>query len=296
MERKTEKLPGEYYFVSGTLPLAVRRVEGARISHDHDYTAKPHLHNFSELVVITAGKGEQMINGFLYPVSAGDVFMMQDRTEHCFTDYEDLKITNIMFAPELYASQLAFLHRIPGYNVIFRIEPAIRGGQSFENVLHLSMSQQTHVSELIDRMEQELSAKTSGYEAAAVGILLELIVYLSRGYRESETDRRAALRLGRFLSQLEKSFIKPWSLGDMAHNAAMSVNHFLRTFKAATGETPMNYLTRRRLKLACRLLRETALSISEIAFRCGFNDSNYFSKRFLAEFGCTPRAFRKKES
>lgn len=292
MKEKAEKLSGNVYFSSSFLPVAVRRVEGYDVTHEHDYTGHMHYHDFAELVVIFSGEGEQMINGFRYPVSAGDVFMMQDRTEHCFTEYCNLKIVNIMFSQELFTSMHVFLHQIPGYNVIFRIEPGIRSGGSFRNCLHLSQTSLSYVLELIRRLEGELTGRKNGYEAASTALLLEIIIYLSRSFSENGTDQRAALRLGRLLSELESRFAEDWSLDEMAHSSAMSVNNFLRIFKSATGVTPMDYLSSLRLTHARRLLRDSALSVSEIAFRCGFHDSNYFTKKFSGAYGCSPREFR----
>ena len=87
---EAQKLYRKYFFNLENFPLAIRRVEGFHLSHEHDYTGKPHYHNFSELVIITKGKGVQSINDKLYPISTGDVFIISGKTIHYFTDYRDL--------------------------------------------------------------------------------------------------------------------------------------------------------------------------------------------------------------
>jgi gentisate 1,2-dioxygenase len=88
--------------------------------HEHDLTDLMHYHDFSELVIITTGAGFQIINGTEYPVSGGDIFLLQGFSEHAFRGREKLSLINIQFAPSLLPMPLAFLRKIPGYNVMFQ--------------------------------------------------------------------------------------------------------------------------------------------------------------------------------
>jgi len=57
--------------------------------------------------------------------------------------------------------------------------------------------------------------------------------------------------------------------------------------------SPYHYLLGLRLDKAARLLKETKRSVTDIAFDCGFNDGNYFSRSFHRYFGRSPRTYRK---
>ena len=287
-----KKLPKKYYFSLKNFPLAIRKVEGGRISHAHDYTGIPHYHNFSELILITGGSGVQSINGRLYPIREGDVFIISGENVHYFTDYRDLRILNIMFDRSIADAQAGHLRKIPGYNLVFNIEPSLRGGKKFRNMLHLSRGQIACAVALVEEMENELKNRLPGYEAEAAAQFVRLIVCLSRNVKGENTDRQSLHRLSVLLSGLEDRFAENWSLGDMANSVNMSKNNFLRVFKAAEGCTPMKYLNKLRLNAACRLLREKKRSISEIAAICGFRDSNYFSKCFSAAYRISPREYR----
>ncbi|MDG6692567.1 helix-turn-helix domain-containing protein [Staphylococcus aureus] len=65
-------------------------------------------------------------------------------------------------------------------------------------------------------------------------------------------------------------------------------------FRQQTGMTISQYLRQLRLCQAQYLLRHSSLLISEIAARCGFEDSNYFSVVFTRETGVTPRVWRQQ--
>lgn len=294
MKKKIVQLPGDYYFQRGTVPAAIRRAGGSTPSHPYDFTGIPHGHGFSELVIITEGTGVQNINGTSYPVSAGDVFVITGKTTHFFEKYDKLKIVNLMFSDRIFRSLEEYLNRIPGYHLIFRFEPELRNIRQFHNSLHLSSRSLAYVTEILRKMESEFESQNPGYEAAVAALLFELTVFLSRSPDSSGADLPIS-RLAGLFSALEASFQEDWPLKRMAEFTCMSVNTLLRTFRAAEKQTPLQYLTSLRLNAATSLLIHTDRTVSEIAFSCGFHDSNYFAKRFLDKFGITPSAYRRRE-
>jgi AraC-like DNA-binding protein len=79
---------------------------------------------------------------------------------------------------------------------------------------------------------------------------------------------------------------------ELAALAGCSVGHFHRTFRQATGETPVQCVTRRRMETALLHLRESGLPIREIAEAVGFRDPLYFSRVFRRHFGQSPSRMR----
>lgn len=79
----------------------------------------------------------------------------------------------------------------------------------------------------------------------------------------------------------------------LADIALMSVGHFLRAFRRATGATPYQYVLERRLNRAGLLLLNSADRVSAIAQRCGFGSAAHFSSIFHAHRGCTPSQYRQ---
>jgi AraC-like DNA-binding protein len=65
-----------------------------------------------------------------------------------------------------------------------------------------------------------------------------------------------------------------------------------RRFRKKAGSSPQRYIISRRLQKAMTLLRDTDLRVSEIAYRSGFRDPNYFARAFRKTIGMTPLAFR----
>ena len=293
MKKSPARLPGEYYFIRDILPVALKRVHGNALSHPHNYTGIPHRHDFSELVVITAGSGRQNIDGKSRAVSAGDVFVIAGKTTHYFESFENLEITNIMFSEHVFRDQSRYLNRIPGYQLIFRIEPELRACRGFRNTLRLSPQKLAYVSRVCDRIQSEQELRQPGYEAAVVSELLNLTIFLSRSADEQEAASRSGTRLASLLSMLEADFQEDWPLKRMASCAGMSLSTLLRAFRTVLRKSPLQYLTELRLSAAEHRLWNSDLSISEIAYACGFHDSNYFTKCFQAHFHRTPTQYRK---
>lgn len=86
------------------------------------------------------------------------------------------------------------------------------------------------------------------------------------------------------------------SLTELAQIAHMSVRSFSRTFKEATGLTPVQYRQRLRLEVASTLLQSSQLSIEAIATRCGFDDARHFRRLWQRYFGLVPSATRQRQT
>lgn len=288
---------GIHYFGHASIPIAVRRVRRDaedKPSHPHDLTEVEHSHDFCELVIVTHGSAMHMLAGNAFPVTAGDVFLLQGHQRHYFYERNGLELINIMYDPEKIVLPENELRRMPGYCAMFMLEPTYRRQHRFASRLHLQRVPLAHVEQLADEMDRECERKYAGFEVALRGKLLELIVYLSRAYIETETtEAHALLRVGNVIGALENDFAKEWSLAELLKIAHMSRSNLMRVFRRATGQTPIEYLIRLRLQRAMDMLRKTESSITEIALAVGFNDSNYFTRQFRRVLGESPRSFRQ---
>lgn len=292
------KAYGEHYFGEGNFPIAVREIHGDRsFQHQHDLTDVKHIHNFFELIVVKEGRGVQWIDGVDYPVVAGDVFLLQGEKQHYFKERNGLAFFNLMYDPERLNLPMDELKKIPGYHALFVLEPNYRERHKFESRLHLSRIALAHCEALILSIQEEGKKKEPGYEASLLGLLLELIVYMSRQYSDTNTTSgQALLRVGKVIAKLESDYLRSWKLAELAKFAYMSESNLLLVFKEATGRSPIDYLIRIRIQKAMEMLYETDLNITEISEKVGFSDSNYFSRSFKKFTGTTPREYRRKFS
>ena len=89
---------------------------------------------------------------------------------------------------------------------------------------------------------------------------------------------------------------EPFSVGKLVNHIGYGRSRLFELFRANTGMTPNDYLRRMRLEAARELLANTSRPVTEIAFKVGFNSSQYFSTVFLQYTGVTPTGFRSREA
>lgn len=82
------------------------------------------------------------------------------------------------------------------------------------------------------------------------------------------------------------------SVNTFAEMHKTSEAYFRREFKKYYSETPIEYIKRRRIEIACHLLRTELYSISDVATRAGFGSISYFSAEFRKTIGCSPKEYR----
>lgn len=105
-----------------------------------------------------------------------------------------------------------------------------------------------------------------------------------------EDDSRRILKVKNFIS---KNYMDELRLPELASLAGMSSSAFSRFFKLHTGRNLSEYIIDLRLGYAARMLVDTAKSISEIGFDCGFNNLSNFNRIFKKKKGCSPSEFRE---
>ncbi len=99
-------------------------------------------------------------------------------------------------------------------------------------------------------------------------------------------------RLLRARDAMDRSYAEPLDVRAVAAVAHLSEAHFIRSFRAAFGETPHRYLQRRRVERSMFLLRETDRSVTDICFDVGFTSRGTFSRTFREIVGETPSSYR----
>jgi AraC-like DNA-binding protein len=100
--------------------------------------------------------------------------------------------------------------------------------------------------------------------------------------------------LRRARDHIDRHYEMPLDLDQLSRVAGVSKYHFARCYEAAYGETPIRYLTRRRIERAQDLLRSANLTVTEICMMVGFSSLGSFSARFTQLVGETPTAYRNR--
>lgn len=125
--------------------------------------------------------------------------------------------------------------------------------------------------------------------------LIDSVVHLlcnPPGRMEAERLHMSPARLARVKTHIDAKLAEEISLAELAAVAGLSVFHFARVFKQATGKSPHSFVNDRRLARACMLLRTPSLPLAGIAKACGFASQAHFTAAFRRAMAVTPGRYR----
>lgn len=128
---------------------------------------------------------------------------------------------------------------------------------------------------VIAAMQRRVETTHGGARAAPPGVRL--------------SARQEARVKARMLDDLQARL----TLGELAGLCGMSESHFARAFKRTTGVPPHQWLLSQRIEKARALLKDSTVSISEVALECGFADQSHLTRMFARHLGVTPATWRR---
>ena len=102
--------------------------------------------------------------------------------------------------------------------------------------------------------------------------------------------------LARVLAMMDERYPDKLDIGTLCGAAHVSRFHFIRTFRTRRGETPHQYLVRKRMDRARELLATTDMSVTDICFEVGFESLGSFSALFHREVGWSPSVYRARSA
>ena len=150
--------------------------------------------------------------------------------------------------------------------------------------------------ETMRKLHAELAAPgesdTLYLESLCVLSAMEISRYADRKADSVDDDALDRRRASRTQELIEANLARNISLTELADAAGLSRFHFLRSFKRCIGETPYQYVLRRRIETAQTLLREQAMTVEAVAGAVGFSSATRFIRAFRLRTGSTPGAYR----
>jgi AraC-like DNA-binding protein len=282
--------------------LAGRRF-GIRSGRMADGNRSLHRHDYFEVLFFASGGGSQRISIREHISRRGSIFFISPMTAHqvrfsendsCYVLYFDLPFLR----PELTGSEdidAELLARAP------ELAPFV-----YQAVIdfELDEAEVDRVVRLCERMLVE-STKASIYaHEIARACLTQLLAEVAQRFeprirdlmREQPPGGGGERHVRGVVKFIAANLTKKISLAQAADAVAVSPNHLAALLKRETGCTFVELLTRKRMDTACELLALTSLRVMQVAYAAGFDDVDYFCRRFKQVLGCTPLEFRKRHS
>ena len=293
-------LTSESIFPSKDLPFYI-----GKYYHTNFSDLKIHTHDFIEIVYVYDGKGYHIYNNVTYPVSKGELYIINSRTPHCFyptdkSNSEHLVVYNLCFLPEFISSINIHLPILVELTDIMLYKSLYPDEIIYSPDLKLSGSMRTEIEQLYEKMYLEFTSKGINYVELLRLSLCERLLKIHRFYRQNHASPESAVIKYRHqlipdcIQYLRENYSKKVTIEELSNNFFLSKSYLSSLFKKATGSGVVEYLQHIRIERACELLTNTTLSITEISTQVGYTDYRFFNKSFKKITGVTAHEYRKK--
>lgn len=172
----------------------------------------------------------------------------------------------------------------------FELLEIMRGMESLRKIPVIVVTGKSLTEEDMKRLNQGITAVLS----KGIFSFDETVTHIRNALQNKRKISGEAQRLVRLaIAYLHEHFTEPLSRREVAQHIGITEDHLTFCFRQELGTTPIVYLHRLRINEAKRLLKNTQLTITEIALNIGFSDSGYFSRVFRREVGMAPETFRR---
>lgn len=250
-----------------------------------------HWHMEYEIDLVVRGSVTLTLNESQVHAEAGDIIFIRDGVVHGgHPETTDTIYDCIVFDMK---KMLAGSHTFQD-----RIEDVLKHVTLINKYLPASTPD---IPRLIQHLFRSMKEEHTGYELVVTGLLYTFLGFIFQQglYHEAaslplrEHRRKRITQLKQTFQLIDSQYQQPLTLTDLAQAANLSPNYFCRFFQKITHHSPIDYLNRYRIEMACLKLTHTNDSITEIAFSCGFNDVSYFIRLFRRYKETSPRKYKQ---
>ncbi len=155
------------------------------------------------------------------------------------------------------------------------------------NLLHI------HLLQVLREEEKENVAHLYNLAISLIRFLKSKFFATKDANNKNEAIKLSAYKLKCIEAHVTDNIARPITICELSQIAKVSTFYFVRVFKDCTGETPYQYITRRKMEKAKTLLSQTSDKIIQIGFQVGFEDPGHFARVFKKQCGLTPSRYRK---
>ncbi len=233
-----------------------------------------HYHNFYEIYYIENGSCSYFINNKSYQMTKGDVVLIPEGVIH-HTIYTVDKPTRLL---------VNCTHKY--------IPPSVFPLAYSDNYLYRNPNQINEIHTILQKIEKEYNNPDSFSDESIRCLMYSFFFLIARNKNQYISQNVQSSYIEHAIDYIQNNLSADISLSEIAAMFSVSSEHFSRSFKKETGFGFNQYINLLRLKKAESLLKQSTLSVAEVAEECGFNDSNYFSIKFKKMYNIPPKSLQ----
>ncbi len=268
--------------------------------HRINSTIGMHDHGFYEINIIVEGSGRHYIENQSCSAEVGMVFIIPPNIKHGYYAEEYLNIFHILISGAFMEHYHDEIVKLPGYALLFEIEPYLRGEYSSDLFLTLSEKELSGITEVFGKLCTLQVSNYAGREILKNVLCLNLIgefcqIISDRSLIPGMLQQNPYMpAIVRSMEYIRSHFSEKFSFKELSADLNMSYSTYLRHFEDICGCSPKKYLQECRITKARELLTHTQKSILTIAHECGYYDSSHFIRSFYEVTGMNPLNFRSE--
>jgi AraC-like DNA-binding protein len=252
--------------------------------------------DFSTLAFIRSGTGDKVVGNRRYSICERSVYVIHPGIPHCYEGTHRLLLCNFCYRTEIWDILPTSLQSHVAFHALFHIEPAFRRTRNYDARLVLDDEDfqilMDHVRVLV-----ALRDPHPAVEITAIARVTEIFARLIFLYEQQHAESNAhalPMKVARVVQWINGNITRPFDNREIAAVAEVSPRTLAGLFREVYGLSPKEFVLRQRFRMACDLLLNTELNVTEISSACGFADSNYFARCFRKNLRMQPREFRKR--
>lgn len=262
------------------------------------------------LIFVETGAGLLNINNTVAMFIAPCIFCLNEDDVIRLEKGYDIKAQVIYFSPCI-INNILTLEKIRNkaeelvgteYTDYFYLIPFIERSQDFCGMFEMGPTIGQKMTQLFRSFNNEINTfENRFWRCRTRSFFLEILFLIQYIFTGSKTEEEikissASSELNDVILYLHINYQKKITIEDLTNIFHINRTTLSKKFRNSTGMSIIDYLTKLRIKIACMLLKETELPITEILFRIGYTESNHFGRMFKKHIGCSPSEYRKKAS
>jgi len=258
----------------------------------------PHKNLGMEITYVEQGMLDWMVEGRAESVAPGTIFFTLPWQVHGSVQDQEPENTvcHVLFRLDRDYADRCRTFRFPARLGFSRAEMDVLSAVMAGSVRHAfpaTAAMRWMMPALIAELQGAHDLRETHVFTLLRGVLVELKRIISGEAVNENLHTRTEANVKALLSALAADCGRAWTLDSIARQAGVQRTRLNAIVQKLTGGTPMAYLARLRIEHAKTLLRETDISVTDIAFDCGFGSSQYFANRFHGVTGLTPSRYRR---
>ena len=317
----------DVFLSEGSVPIVIEGLEHSYVKED--ILPGESMHNSHELLCLREGKIEAVIGGETIQLTRGSVVVIRPLVRHkLILKSEKVDMLNLYFGFVHDTTDLKMTKEtgnaaknrenknsagpsvsIPGSLAKITLESFLKfadlGITEDNEMIRLPFfvikgSEKKEINGLAERIVDENKENRYAKDLMVHTLTVELMIILSRALR-SEWEESLSVKNGKARElvaiakqYMDENFDQGITVSEAATYVFLSQGYFTRAFRDELGISPMNYLMKKRIEKACKLLQSNEIKVSAISLQSGFSSPQRFNVAFRKQMGMTPMEYRKK--